>query len=68
MSRDLETLLTSMFSNRQRLIQINLMGEETTLNVVWVLIGIFSAEKLGITRNEWWKKITDQAVLNEVLT
>jgi len=44
------------------------MGEETTLNVVWVLIGIFSAEKLGITRNEWWKKITDQAVLNEVLT
>jgi len=57
-----------MFSNRQRLIQINLMGEETTLNVVWVLIGIFSAEKLGITRNEWWKKITDQAVLNEVLT
>jgi len=67
-SRDLETLLTSMFSNRQRLIQINLMGEETTLNVVWVLIGIFSAEKLGITRNEWWKKITDQAVLNEVLT
>jgi len=44
------------------------MGEEVTLNVVWVFIGIFSATKLGITHNEWWKTITDREVLNEILT
>ena len=48
--------------------QTNLMGEDVTVDVVWVFIGIFSAEKLGITRNEWRKTITDKAVLNEILS
>lgn len=67
-SGDLHELLqTSMFSSHQRLIQTDLMGE-VTLNVIWVFIGIFSAEKLGITRNEWRKTITDREILNEILT
>jgi hypothetical protein len=48
--------------------QTSLMGEEVNVNVVWVFIGIFSAEKLGITLNEWRKTITDRAVLNEILS
>jgi len=52
----------------KKIIQTNLMGEQVTLSVVWVFIGIFSAEKLGITRNEWRRTITDRTVLNEVLT
>jgi len=43
------------------------MGEEVNVVVVWVFIGIFSAEKLGITRNEWRKTITDRVILNEIL-
>jgi len=53
---------------RGQMIQTNLMGEEIILNVVWVFIGIFSAEKLGITCNEWRKTITDRQILNEILT
>ncbi|MFH0748568.1 MAG: hypothetical protein V1915_01400 [Candidatus Bathyarchaeota archaeon] len=48
-----------------QMIQTNLMG--VVLNVVWVFIGIFSAGKLGITRNEWWKTITDREILSEIL-
>ena len=44
------------------------MGEEVALHVVWVFIGIFSAETLRITHNEWRKRITDKEVLNEILT
>jgi len=54
--------------NYGKMIQTNLMGEEITLNVIWVFIGIFSAEKLGITLNEWRKTITDRAILNDILT
>jgi hypothetical protein len=54
--------------NHGQMIQTNLIGEEVTLNVVWVFIGIFSAEKLGITHNEWWKTITDRKILSEILT
>ena len=53
--------------NHGQMIQTNLMGEEVIINVVWVFIGIFSAEKLGITLNEWRKTITDKQVLNEIL-
>ena len=38
------------------------------LKVIWVFIGIFPASKLGITRNEWRKIITDKEILNEILT
>jgi hypothetical protein len=54
--------------NHGQMIQTNLIGEEVTLNVVWVFIGIFSAEKLGITHNECWKTITDRKILSEILT
>lgn len=57
-----------MSLNHQKLIQTDLMGEEVNLKVMWVLIGIFSADKLGITCNEWRIKITDKEVLNEILT
>ena len=50
-----------------QMIQTNLMGKEVILNVVWVFIGIFSAEKLGITHNEWRKTIVDRQVLSEIL-
>ena len=48
--------------------QTNLMGDEVSLNVVWVFIGIFSAEKLGITLNEWRKTITDREILDEIFS
>lgn len=68
MSGDLyELLQTSIVSSHRRMIQTDLMGEEIILNVVWVFIGIFSADKLGITRNEWRKTITDRQVLSGIL-
>ena len=48
--------------------QIEQSIHEVELKIVWVFIGIFSAEKLGITPNEWWKVITDRQVLNDILT
>jgi len=54
--------------NHGQMIQTNLMGEEVTINVVWMFIGIFSAEKFGITLNQWRKTIADRAILNEILT
>ena len=66
-SGDLYDVIQASIGYR-RMIQTNLMGEEVTLNVVWVFIGIFSAETLRITHNEWRKTITDKKVLNEILT
>ena len=63
-----EILQASTVSDHHRLIQTDLTGKEVSINVVWVFIGIFSAEKLGITRNEWRKTITDRQILNEILT
>jgi len=66
-SGDMYELIQISIHHRKR-IQIDLLGEEIILNEVWVFIGIFSAEKLGITHNEWRKTITDREVLNEILT
>lgn len=66
-SGDMHEVMEISITHR-KLVQTNLMGEEVTINVVWVFIGIFSAEKLKITRNEWWKTITDREVLHEILT
>ena len=66
-SGDLYDVIQTSIGHR-RLIQTNLMGEEVSFNVVWVFIGIFPAEKLGITRNEWRKTITDRHILSEILT
>lgn len=51
-----------------RLVQIDLQGMEIRLKVEYVFIGIFHAKRLGIDHNEWWKKITDREILNEILT
>ncbi|MCZ2808600.1 MAG: hypothetical protein O2V44_04505 [Candidatus Bathyarchaeota archaeon] len=40
---------------------------EIRLKVEYIFIGIFSAERLGIDRNEWWKVITDKEVLSDIL-
>jgi len=66
-SGDMYELIQISIKHR-KMIQIDLNGEEIILNEVWVFIGIFSAEKLGITHNEWWKTITDRKILNEILT
>lgn len=51
----------------REMIQTNLVGEEISLNTVWVFIGIFPAKRLRIDRNKWWKVITDREILNEIL-
>ena len=66
-SEDLYEMIEVSIGYKQ-MIQTNLLDEEITLNVVWVFWGIFFAEKLGITRNEWRKTITDQQILNETLS
>jgi hypothetical protein len=50
------------------LVQVDLNGVEIRLKVEYIFVGIFSAKRLGIDRNEWWKVITDIAVLNDILT
>ena len=67
-SGDFHELLYAMIETKHRLIQTDLFGNEIKVKVVWVFIGIFPADKLGITRNEWRKTITDRAILNEILT
>ena len=67
MSGDFHEILSAMIETKYRLIQTNLVGNEIELKVVWVFIGIFPIDKLGITRNEWQKIITDQEILNEIL-
>ena len=49
-------------------VQSDLQGLEINLEVEWIFIGIFSAERLGIDCNEWRKVITDREVLSEILT
>jgi hypothetical protein len=49
------------------LVQVDLQGVEIRLKVEYVFIGIFSAKRLGIDRNEWWKIITDKEVLSDIL-
>jgi hypothetical protein len=56
-----------MNSSQNILVQTSLQGVEIHLKVEWVFIGIFSAKRLGIDRNEWWKVITDRGVLSDIL-
>ena len=67
MSGGFQKVVYAMIETEHRLIQTDLFGHEVELKVVWVFIGIFPADKLGITRNEWRKTITDSAILNEIL-
>ena len=46
----MNTLHKSNFSDD---VQITLEGDSAYYHVVWVFIGIFSAEKLGISNNSW---------------
>lgn len=50
------------------LVQVDLQGVEIRLNVEYIFVGIFSAKRLGIDRNEWWKVITDKEVLCDILS
>lgn len=38
-----------------------------SLKVEWIFIGVLSAQRLGIDRNEWRKVITDGEVLHDIL-
>jgi hypothetical protein len=67
-SGDFHEILYAVIETKYRLIQTDLYGNEIELKVVWVFIGIFPADKLGITRNEWRKTITGRAILNDILT
>ena len=66
-SGDFHKILYVMIGSKYRLIQTDLFGHEVELKVVWVFIGIFPADKLGITRNEWRKIITDRKTLSKIL-
>ena len=64
----LESLKIEIKNRRaSQFIQIDLQGVEVSLKVEYIFIGIFHAKKLGIDHNEWWKRITDRAILNEIL-
>lgn len=67
-SGDFRELVYAMIDTKHRLVQTDLFGHEVELKVAWVFIGIFSADKLGITGNAWRKTIADRVILNEVLT
>jgi hypothetical protein len=54
-------------SGRIMLIQIDLQGMKIRMKVEWGFIGVFSAQRLGIDRNEWRKIITDREVLRDIL-
>jgi hypothetical protein len=68
-SGDLSELLQEEIekSSKGILVQVDLLGLKIGLSIQWVLIGIFSAKRLGIDRNEWRKTITDRKVLSEIL-
>jgi hypothetical protein len=67
-SGDFHELVYAMVETKHQRIQTDLFGNKVELKVVWLFIGIFPADKLGITHNEWWKTITDRTILNEILT
>jgi hypothetical protein len=67
-SGNFHEILYAKIETKPRLIQTDLLGHEIDLKVIWVFIGIFPADKLGITRIELRKTITDRAILNEILS
>jgi hypothetical protein len=65
----LESLKVSIKTSRvPRPVQLDLQGAELKLNVEWIFIGIFSAKRLGIERNEWWKVIANKEALCDILS
>ena len=54
-------------STKGILIQVDLQGMEISLGIQWILIGVFSAKRLGIDGNEWRKTITDKDILRTIL-
>ena len=54
-------------SRKGVLVQADLQGIAIDLEIKWILIGIFSAKRLGIDCNEWRRTITDKGVLSEIL-
>jgi hypothetical protein len=68
-SGDLYELLQEEIKKSRKgiLVQVDLQGIAIDLGVRWILVGIFSAKRLGIDCNEWRKTITDKKILSEIL-
>jgi hypothetical protein len=66
-SGNFHEILYTIIEAKHRLVQTDLFGNKLQHNVEWIFIGVFSASKLGIDRNEWWKVIVDKEILNEIL-
>ena len=68
-SGDLYELLQEEIQKSRRgiLFQVDLLGLKIDLRIQWILIGVFSAKRLGIDGNEWRKTITDRIILSEIL-
>ena len=64
-SGDLYELLQEEIQKSRRgiLFQVDLLGLKIDLRIQWILIGMFSAKRLGIDGNEWRKTITDRIIL-----
>jgi hypothetical protein len=54
-------------SSRGIIVQVDLQGLKVDLRIQWILIGVFSAKRLGIDCNEWRKTITNKKILGEIL-
>jgi hypothetical protein len=65
-SGDFKEAIYAIINAQHRIIQTDLFCNKIDLKVVWVFIGVFSASKLGIDRNEWRKVIIDREILNEI--
>jgi len=66
-SGDFHKILYTIIGTKHRFIQTDLFGNKLNLKVEWVFIGVFSASKLGIDHNEWWKVIVNKKILYEIL-
>jgi hypothetical protein len=66
-SGDLHKLMVTK-TKSHIMVQVDLQGVAVSLKVEYIFIGIFSAKRLGIDWNEWWKVITDREVLRDILT
>ena len=59
-------IISANLINKHQFIQTDLFGNKMQCKVEWIFIGIFSASKLGIDYNEWWKVIINNEILNNL--
>lgn len=53
-------------SNSSGVVQMTLEGDPVVVDVVWVCLGIFSADKLGILDNSWSVEL-DNKILSSLI-